>query len=75
MEVDLIIGNKLAVEIKGTDASKDKHFKGLRALREEGLVEEFMLVSMDPIKRKYENWCDVVPWKEFYSRLWEGYIL
>jgi len=75
MEVDLVIGNKLAIEIKGTDASKDKHFKGLKALREEGLVEKYILVSLDPIKRKYDNWCEVIPWQDFCSHLWQGDIL
>ena len=75
MEVDLVIGNKLAIEIKGTDTTKDKHFKGLRALREEGLVEKFMIVSLDPIKRHYENWCEVIPWEEFCIRLWEGGVV
>lgn len=74
MEVDLIIGNKMAIEIKGTTTTKDKHFKGLKALREEGLIEQFFLVSLDPIKRHHENWCQVLPWHEFCRLLWKDHL-
>jgi len=41
LEVDFIIGNKLAIEIKGTDLVADKHLKGIRALKEEGLIQTY----------------------------------
>ena len=35
-EVDLILGQEIALEIKSTSLILDKHLKGLRALKEEG---------------------------------------
>ena len=37
-EVDFIIGNKLALEVKGTDLVTDKHLKGIRAFKEERFI-------------------------------------
>ena len=45
-EVDLIIDNKLAIEIKSTELIQDRHLKGLRALKEEQLIKKYMAVSL-----------------------------
>lgn len=74
-EVDLIIGNKLAIEIKGTDFVHNKHLKGLRALREEGIIQSHAVVSCDSTLRETEDGITIYPWHDFLSRLWEGKIL
>ncbi|MBF0208048.1 MAG: ATP-binding protein [Oligoflexia bacterium] len=53
-EVDLIIGNKYAIEIKSTEQVQERHLKGLRALREEKQIESYHVVSRDPIRRKID---------------------
>jgi predicted AAA+ superfamily ATPase len=73
-EVDLIIGNKVAVEIKATKLVQDKHLKGLRALKEEGLIERYIIVSQDSEKRTTADGIDIYPWKLFLQELWEGKI-
>jgi hypothetical protein len=47
--VDLVVGNQLAVEIKATKQVGPKHLKGLLALKEEGLVKDHVVVSLDPV--------------------------
>ena len=42
-EVDLIIGNSFAIEIKSTDKANESHAKGLKALREEGQIKRYLL--------------------------------
>ncbi len=37
-EVDLILGNQWAIEIKGTRLVQKKHLKGIRVLKEEGKI-------------------------------------
>lgn len=44
-EVDLIVGDRLAVEFKFARQLNDKFFTGLKALRGEGLIRDYMLVS------------------------------
>ncbi len=71
-EVDLVIGDALAVEIKSTHHVSDKHLRGLRALREEGLIARFVVVSLDPEPRVLADSIEIWPWKSFLEALWQG---
>jgi len=70
MEVDLIIGDSLAIEIKSTTKVSDKHLKGLRALKEEQLIDQFMIVSLDTFEQKSDDGIIFLHWNEFLNRLW-----
>ena len=74
-EVDLILDNKWAIEIKGTKFVLDKHLRGLRALREEGVIENFAVVSRDRYERKISDGIVVFPWHVFLDKLWNGEIV
>ncbi len=74
-EVDLVIDDRLAIEIKATSLVSDKHLKGLRALKEEGLVKSFVVVSLDPDPRRTSDGISVLPWAHFLQRLWSGDLL
>jgi predicted AAA+ superfamily ATPase len=69
-EVDLIVGGKWAVEIKATRSVGDKHLKGLRALKEEGLIPHFAVVSCDPMERTTRDGITILPWQVFLEKLW-----
>lgn len=69
-EVDFVIGNQLAIEVKGTDLVTDKHLKGIRALREEGLIQTYAVVSLDLDERLTEDGIHIWPWKIFLKKLW-----
>ena len=73
-EVDAIVGNKLAIEIKATSSVNDSHLKGLRALMEENQIESFIVVSLDKQKRKTDDGIIIWPWKEFLSSLWNDQV-
>lgn len=70
-EVDFIIGDQLAIEVKSTDQVKEKHLKGLSRFAEEGLCQRYILVSQDPTARKINN-IDTLSWQVFLTQLWEG---
>ncbi len=74
-EVDLIIGQDMAIEIKATPQVSEKHLKGLRALKEEGQIKNFTLVSMDESIRQTQDSIFIYPWKEFLSRLWNNQLI
>jgi uncharacterized protein len=74
-EVDFILGNKFALEVKATDLVSDKHLKGLRALKEEGVVQNYLIVSLDDTPRKTEDGVLIIPWKLFLKKLWEAYSI
>jgi predicted AAA+ superfamily ATPase len=71
-EVDFIIGNKLAIEVKSTDLVTDKHLKGIRALKEEGLVQTHAVISLDPHERQTMDGIHIWPWENFLKKLWSG---
>lgn len=74
-EVDLILGQKLALEIKTSSLIQDKHLKGIRALKEEGLIEKYAIVSLDEEPRITEDGITVYPWKTFLEKLWANQIV
>ena len=74
-EVDLIVGDKLAIEVKSTDLVQDKHLKGLRTLKEEGLIQKYIVVSLDESVRTSKDGIHIFPWENFLRKLWRGQII
>ena len=71
-EVDLIIGNEWAIEIKSSNRVQQKHLKGLKTLQEEGLVKNYLVVSMDEYEQSFSDNIESMHWKKFLERLWAG---
>jgi predicted AAA+ superfamily ATPase len=71
-EVDFLIGNDMAIEVKSTRSVKDKHLKGLRALKEEGLMLQYLIVSFDEIDRQTADGIRCFHWSTFLKLLWQG---
>ena len=73
-EVDFIIGDSTAVEVKAAARVNERHLKGLRLLVEEKKMRNFFYVSHDPTELKFgEIHC--VPWNRFLDLLWDGAII
>lgn len=68
-EVDFIIGDEVAIEVKGTDMVLEKHLAGIRALSEEIQFKHQIVVSMDPKPRKIGDTM-VMPVRHFLESLW-----
>ena len=74
-EVDLVLGNSWAIEIKSSTSIQDKHLKGVRALKEEGNIQNFAVVSCDRYERKTADRISILPWRLFLEKLWRGDII
>ena len=61
----------LAVEVKARKNVGARDPRGLRALREEGLCDHYLLVSMEPVPRVVDG-IRILPWPGFLDRLWGG---
>lgn len=68
-EVDVLIGEDVAIEIKSTKLVTDSHIKGLRYLEEEKVFKRYILVSHDPVERKKGD-VEIMPWQKFIDLLW-----
>ena len=73
-EVDFIIGDDIAIEIKSTKSVNAKHLKGIKALQEEGICKKYFLVSFDKIHRIHEG-IEIIHWENFLDLLWQNKIV
>ena len=74
-EVDAIIGNRMAIEIKSTDIVKPKHLRGLNAFADEYSGFERILVSFDPITRTTEDGIRLINIHDFLKKLWANELI
>jgi uncharacterized protein len=70
-EVDFIIGEHTAIEVKAKKNLSPNDIKSLRMLEEEGKLKRYICVSMEPRRRKVGN-IDILPYREFLELLWNG---
>ena len=72
-EVDFVF-ETVAVESKAKAAVGQRDLRGLRALREEGLLRHYLLVCMEREPRMVDG-IRVLPWEAFLDELWDGALL
>ena len=70
-EVDFIIGDHTAVEVKAKGNLSPNDFKSLRMLAEEMKLNRYKCVTMEPRRRKVGN-IVILPYREFLEALWNG---
>ena len=69
-EVDFIVNGKLAVETKTTKHYTKSDLKGLRALKEEGICERYILVCREEYPLMTDDGIEILPYKTFLEELW-----
>ncbi len=74
-EVDFIIKDTVAVEVKSTSNVSQKDMKGLKALKEEGLISKFIVVCRAQYPQLLDNGILILPYKEFLEQLWSGTLV
>ena len=70
-EVDFIIGDHTAVEVKAKENVSLQDLKSLRALAEEKQLKRYLCVCMEPRSREVDG-IRILPFGEFLASLWEG---
>lgn len=70
-EVDFIIGDHTAVEVKAKENVSDNDLKSLRVLAEEKKLKRYLCVSLEPRPRKLAG-VTILPYTEFLGALWNG---
>ncbi len=70
-EVDFIIGNHTAIEVKAKENVSSQDIKSLRALREENKLKHFLCVCMEKRRREVDG-IKILPYTEFLTSLWES---
>jgi len=70
-EVDFLLGDHTAVEVKAKAHVADRDLRSLRALAEERRVRRLLCVSLEP-RRRQVGQIAVVPYRQFLDGLWGG---
>jgi predicted AAA+ superfamily ATPase len=75
LEVDFILGQgEVAIEVKGTNRVDNVEFRALRAFADEHRPRRAIVVCNERSPRVHGG-IEVLPWREFLTRLWGGDIL
>lgn len=72
-EVDFVVNNSIAIEVKASGLVQDKHLKGLNRFSRDEKVEKKIIVSLDKEKRKIDD-VTIYPYRIFLENLWQGKI-
>lgn len=70
-EVDFILGDHTAVEVKAKENVSPQDLKSLRALAEENRLKRYLCVSLEPRTRRVAG-VTILPLREFLDALWDG---
>lgn len=70
-EVDFILADTTAVEVKASRTVGPRDLRSLRALQEEKKLKRYVVVSLEGTARQVHG-IQILPWKEFLERLWSG---
>jgi predicted AAA+ superfamily ATPase len=73
-EVDFIVGDTIAVEVKAKSRVTDSDLKGLRTLKEEKIMKRYLCVSDESTARITEDGIEIIPIREFINMLWDNKI-
>lgn len=70
-EVDFILGDHTAIEVKAKESVSAQDLRSLRALAEEKLLKRYLCVSLEPRPREVQG-ISVLPYRSFLEALWAG---
>ena len=73
-EVDFIVGDHTAIEVKSSKRISKVDLKALKMLTEEKSFKSFFIVSRDEVPAKFGN-INSLNWETFLQKLWNHQIL
>jgi len=74
-EVDFVIGEEIAIEVKASKRVGPGDVKGLLAFEEEAKLRKKIIVSNEPRERMTDEGVMVLPVQTFLKRLWEERLI
>jgi uncharacterized protein len=74
-EVDFILGESVAIEVKASFQAGQKELRGLKALSEEKKMKKYILVCREERARLENSLYLILPWKIFLFRLWNNELI
>lgn len=75
LEVDFVIGDQVAIEVKSRTRINKKDHKGLLSIKDEKKWSRLIIISQDTIETRYNNGIECMYWEKFLTRLWKDQII
>ncbi len=75
LEVDFVVDDAVAIEVKAKSRVSARDYRGLLALAEEVPLRRKLVVCHEPRRRREDNGIEIVPVREFLSGLWADAII
>jgi uncharacterized protein len=73
-EVDFIVNDAIAIEVKAKKNISPRDLRGLAALKEEKKLFYYIVVSLEE-RARFINGMQILPWEEFLKQLWKGVFI
>jgi predicted AAA+ superfamily ATPase len=70
LEVDFLLGDDIAIEVKGKSIVSPRDERSLSALAEELPLKRRIVVCLEPQRRRSEAGNEIIPAEEFLAELW-----
>ena len=74
-EVDFVVGDAVAIEVKAKARVSARDYRGLLALAEEIPLERKLVVCHEPRRRQDDRGVEILPVHQFLRALWDGSIV
>ncbi len=70
LEVDFVIGDRVAVEVKGSGRVGERDARAMAALAEDVTLARRVIVCTERTRRRLDSGVEVVPVRQFLEELW-----
>ena len=74
-EVDFVVGDEMAIEVKASKRVSPRDLKGLEALSQDASLKRRIVVSTEPRERTLDSGIVIMPVDVFLERLWNDSLL
>jgi predicted AAA+ superfamily ATPase len=75
IEVDFVVGDRIAIEVKGSGRVSERDAKPLHALGEDAPIDSKIIVCFERSERRLDSGVRVMPVRRFLEQLWGDAIL
>lgn len=72
IEVDFVVGDSIAIEVKGAGRVSERDAKPLYQLGEDLRLKKQLLICNEGVERRLDGGAHVMPVARFLERLWDG---
>ncbi|MEK7388587.1 MAG: AAA family ATPase [Elusimicrobiota bacterium] len=71
-EVDFLLGDTIAIEVKAKRAVSQKEERSLTALGDDVRLKRRIIVCLEEHRRKSDSGCEIIPVEDFLQQLWQS---